>query len=192
MFMFYSDICEPYVTGDVQSRLLRTVSLNMVDYTYNGIKLISFSPPMYIPLLFNAFQTLLFNLHTQSCECLKSELSLFDIPPTQTTIEGSNWVQYKPISSLSDDSPIEFVIPGNGEDYLDLSHTLLNVRVTLHSSVLPKDYPKDVTPEMVNKVAPVNNFLHSMFSQVDVFFNPETRITVEQRVRVQSLYRNIT
>ena len=51
-------------------------------------------------------------LHTQSCECLKSELSLFDIPPTQTTIEGSNWVQYKPISSLSDDSPIEFVIPG--------------------------------------------------------------------------------
>lgn len=110
-------------------------------------------------------------LHTQSCECLKSELSLFDIPPTQTTIEGSNWVQYKPISSLSDDSPIEFVIPGNGDDYLDLSHTLLNLRVTLKSNTLPKDYPKETTQEMVNRVGPVNNFLHSMFSQVDVFFN---------------------
>ena len=90
-------------------------------------------------------------LHTQSCECLKSELSLFDIPPTQTTTKGSNWVQYKPISSLSDDSPIEFVIPGNGEDYLDISHTLLNVHVTLHSSVLPKDYPKNMTPELLIK-----------------------------------------
>ncbi|KAJ8674610.1 hypothetical protein QAD02_005872 [Eretmocerus hayati] len=28
-------------------------------------------------------------LHTQWCECLKSELLLFEIPPTQTTIEGS-------------------------------------------------------------------------------------------------------
>ena len=65
MFMFYSDICEPYVTGDVQSRLLRTVSLNMVDYTYNGIKLISFSPPMYIPLLFNAFQTIEIDIRDQ-------------------------------------------------------------------------------------------------------------------------------
>ena len=58
-------------------------------------------------------------LHAQSCECLKSELLLFDIPPTQTTIEGSHLVQYKPIPSLSDDAPIEFVIPGNSEEYLD-------------------------------------------------------------------------
>ena len=28
MLIIYSDICEPYVTGDVQSRLLRAVSLN--------------------------------------------------------------------------------------------------------------------------------------------------------------------
>lgn len=65
MLMFYSDICEPYVTGDVQSRLLRTVSLNMDDYTYNGIKMKSFSPPMYIPLLFNAFQTIEIDIRDQ-------------------------------------------------------------------------------------------------------------------------------
>lgn len=111
-------------------------------------------------------------LHTQSCECMKSELSLFDIPPTQTTIEGSNWVQYKPISSLTNDSPIEFVIPGNGDDYIDLTHTLLNVRVTLKCNTIPKDFPQGVTQEIVdNNVGPVNNFMHSMFSQLDVFFN---------------------
>ncbi|KAJ8665705.1 hypothetical protein QAD02_007367 [Eretmocerus hayati] len=52
-------------------------------------------------------------VHTQSCECLKSELLLFEIPPTQTTIEGSRYIQYKPISSLTDDSPIEFIVSGN-------------------------------------------------------------------------------
>ena len=33
ILMIYSDICEPYVTGDVQTRLLRAVSLNIDDYT---------------------------------------------------------------------------------------------------------------------------------------------------------------
>lgn len=111
-------------------------------------------------------------LHTQSCECMKSELSLFDIPPTQTTIEGSNWVQYKPISSLTNDSPIEFVIPGNGDDYIDLTHTLLNLRVTLKCNTNVKEFPQGVTQEIVNNnIGPVNNFMHSMFSQLDVFFN---------------------
>uniref|UniRef100_A0ABD2W4G1 Uncharacterized protein n=1 Tax=Trichogramma kaykai TaxID=54128 RepID=A0ABD2W4G1_9HYME len=70
-------------------------------------------------------------LHAQSCECLKSKLLLFDIPPTQTTIEGSHWIHYKPISSLTDDSPIEFVVPGNGKEYIDLAHTMLSSDVEL-------------------------------------------------------------
>lgn len=107
-------------------------------------------------------------LHTQSCECLKSELLLFEIPPTQTTIEGSHWVQYKPISSLTEDSPIEFVIPGNGDEYLDLAHTMLSLRVSLSSSV--KEYANGVE-DNVKKSGPVNNFMHSLFNQVDVFFN---------------------
>ena len=36
MLMIYSDICEPYVTGDVQTHLLRAVSLNIDDYTYGS------------------------------------------------------------------------------------------------------------------------------------------------------------
>jgi len=41
-------------------------------------------------------------LHTHSCECLKSELELYTVPPTQTTIENSQWIHYKPISSLTE------------------------------------------------------------------------------------------
>ena len=103
-------------------------------------------------------------LHTHSCECIKSELDLFKTRPTQTSIESSHWIDYKPITSLSDDSPIEFVIPGNGEEYLDLSHTILILKVCLVDSKGEK-----IKDEAL--VVPVNNFLHSIFNQVDVFFN---------------------
>ena len=66
MLMIYSDICEPYVTGDVQTRLLRAVSLNIDDYTYGSTRIKSFSPPMYIPLLFNSFQTIEIDIRDQS------------------------------------------------------------------------------------------------------------------------------
>ena len=78
-------------------------------------------------------------LHTHSCECLKSELFLFEIPPTQTTIESSHYVQHKPISSLTDDSPKEFVLPGNGEEYIDLAHTILSLRVSLKATSEPAE-----------------------------------------------------
>ncbi|XP_048506961.1 uncharacterized protein F54H12.2-like [Athalia rosae] len=111
-------------------------------------------------------------LHAHSCECLKSELDLFTLPPTQTTIEGGQWVHYKPVSSLTDDSPIEFMVPGLSDEYLDLSHTMLSLRV----SMPPLDGVQLVssdgkTPTAAAIAAPVNNLLHSLFSQVDVFFN---------------------
>ncbi|XP_012285478.1 uncharacterized protein F54H12.2-like [Orussus abietinus] len=107
-------------------------------------------------------------LHVHSHECLRSELSLFSLPPTQTTIENSQWVHYKPISSLSDDSPIEFVVTGHGDGYLDLAHTMLSARVALQ----PVNSDIEVkTLKNVENVRPINNLLHSMFNQVDVFFN---------------------
>lgn len=104
-------------------------------------------------------------LHAHSCECLKSELDLFTLPPTQTSIESGQWVEYKPVAAISDDAPIEFVVPGHGDEYLDLSHTM--IRVTART--LRKE--SGTSPEHPQIVIPVNNFLHSMFSQADVYFN---------------------
>ncbi|GFX16452.1 uncharacterized protein F54H12.2 [Trichonephila clavipes] len=96
-----------------------------------------------------------------SPECAKFELTLFALPPTQTVIERGHWVQFPPIANVSDGGPIEIVISGSGEEYLDLSQTQLYVR----AKILKKD-GKLITEE--NKVDPVNLFLHSLFSQVDI------------------------
>ena len=102
-------------------------------------------------------------LHAQSQQCLRTELDLFSVPPTQTSIDGSQWVEHNPVSTISASAPIEFVVSGSGEDYLDLSNTLLEVRakITADGSPTTADVP----------VAPVNNVLHSMFSQLDVSLN---------------------
>lgn len=109
-------------------------------------------------------------LHTHSCESLKSELELFTVPSTQVTIESSHWVHYKPIASLSDDCPIEFNIPGNTEEYIDLAHTMLYLKVSIKTDSKTEGADAALQAQIKN-VGPVNNFMHSLFSQVDVSFN---------------------
>lgn len=41
-------------------------------------------------------------VHEQSCPCLKTELDLFALPPTQTAVEKGMWIGHQPLSSLSD------------------------------------------------------------------------------------------
>ena len=48
-------------------------------------------------------------VHDQSCECAKTELDVFSVPPTQTSIEYGNYVEYHPLSSITDSGPIEFM-----------------------------------------------------------------------------------
>ena len=103
-------------------------------------------------------------VHDQSCECTKSELDLFSVPPTQTSIEQGNWVEYHPITTVAGDSPIEFDVNGSGEDYLDFANTMLYVKVKLTTAV-GVDLAADAA------VGPVNLFLHSLFSQVDISLN---------------------
>lgn len=103
-------------------------------------------------------------LHNNSCECVKSELDLFALPSTQTSIESGQWIHYKPISSLSDDGPIEFQVPASGDDYIDLSHTLLHIK----AKILNQDL---TTLNDSPAVAPINNWLHSLFSQLDIHLN---------------------
>ena len=103
-------------------------------------------------------------LHNQSCECVKSELDLFALPSTQTSIESGQWVHYKPVSSLSDDGPIEFLIPGMGDEYIDLSQTMLHVKAKIQNH--------DSTPlKASDTVATVNNWIYSLFSQLDIYLN---------------------
>ena len=100
-------------------------------------------------------------VHAKSQECTKSELGLFSVPPTQVSLEKGHWVDHLPVSSVSDGGPITFLCPGT-EDYVDLAKTILVVRAKV-TKANGDDLDQD------EKVGIVNNFLHSLFKQVDVF-----------------------
>lgn len=70
-------------------------------------------------------------VHPQSCECTTSELDLFGVPPTQTSVEHGYWEQKGLTSALTDQWPYEFVVSGAGEDYIDLSNTYLFVEAQI-------------------------------------------------------------
>ncbi|XP_048036209.1 uncharacterized protein F54H12.2-like [Megalobrama amblycephala] len=81
-------------------------------------------------------------LHRMSGECIKSELDLFTLPLTQTVIEKSSYLEVPPLSAISDSSPLEFFIAGNGDDYVDLNNTLLYLRLKItrpNGADLPND-----------------------------------------------------
>jgi hypothetical protein len=103
-------------------------------------------------------------IHEGSCECTKSELDLFSVPPTQTSIESGLFVEYRPISSLTDGAPIEFEIVSSGDDYIDFANSYLHVKVKIQRA-------NGTALDAADTVGPVNNFLHSLFSQVDVSLN---------------------
>lgn len=95
----------------------------------------------------------------------KTELDIFATPATQTSVDSGTTLCVRPISSLTDASPIEFLIPGSGEEYIDLAHTTLHLVARVKHDEIPTTGAGDVN------IAPVNNWLHSIFSQVDIFLN---------------------
>lgn len=94
-------------------------------------------------------------------EAMPSQLSLFDLPPTQTAVENTYFQDVRPISQISDSSPIEFQLSAqNGMDYIDLKRSRIYVKLKVMNgdAVLGDD---DI-------VGPVNLLLQSLVSQVDV------------------------
>jgi hypothetical protein len=103
-------------------------------------------------------------IHEGSCGCSKSELDLFSVPPTQTSIENGVLVEYHPISSLTDGAPIEFDVSSSGDDYIDFVNSHLYVRAQIMRA-------NGNNLEDADKSGPISNILHSLFTQVDVILN---------------------
>ena len=97
----------------------------------------------------------------------KSEVDLFRVPPTQQSLERGRWIDYAPISSVENpDNAITFLIAGTDE-YVDLSKAIL----TVTGKIMKKDGKTKLDGGAQSNVAPVNNFLHSLFRQVNVYLN---------------------
>ncbi len=103
-------------------------------------------------------------IHDRSADCTKSELDLFESPPTQTSLERADWYQYPPAATITENGPVDFYISGSGQEYVDLMHTSLYLRLRITQ--------RDGNPLAADiRVGPANNFLHSLFSQVEVSLN---------------------
>ena len=102
--------------------------------------------------------------HDQSCECAKTKLDVLSVPPTQTSIEYGNYVEYHPLSSIIDSGPVQFSVSSSGENYLNFANTQLLVK-----DKITRGNGDDITD--TDHVGGVNLFLHSLFQQVDISLN---------------------
>lgn len=61
--------------------------------------------------------------------CKNSALCIFDKQHTQTDIVKNYTVDYYPVTSISSGGPIEFHVPGNTEDYIDVNDIYLHLKI---------------------------------------------------------------
>lgn len=112
-------------------------------------------------------------LDVESQECLTSDLDLFNVPPTQTSIGDCHYVNYYPITSLDRNGPIEFIIKTSGDVYLDIASTLLHTKTRIRKND-NTDITKAASGETesdLSFVAPINYFHATQFKNVEVYLN---------------------
>ena len=117
----------------------------------------------------------------QGNQRVKSELDLFNNTATQLAIDSFAFLEVHPISSITEKTPLEFFAAGNGEHYLDLSHTILHLQVKIlnknGANLINSDY-----------VAPINYFLNTLFSDCSVFLN-DKQITNKQIMHIAHFWK---
>ena len=95
---------------------------------------------------------------------MKSELNLFGVPSTQTSIDHGTTVIYHSIANIVDAGLIEFDIPAPGKDYLVFTNTYLHLGARIVQT-------EGTATAAYAVVGSTNLLLHSLFSQVEVFLN---------------------
>ena len=96
-----------------------------------------------------------------SLEGFDESVGLFMTPPTEVGIESKSWMNIRPTYQITEGGTIDFSIAGNTLQYMNLYETRLYVK----TRVVKKDGSKFVEKDIVT---PVNLFLHSLWSQMDV------------------------
>ena len=94
-----------------------------------------------------------------------SETDIFGTQPVQHDIVSGQWMQYQAPAFEPRSGPINFNIEGD-EQYVDLNSTFLTLTARVVDT-RPNKIP--MAPECV--VAPTNNWLHTLFSQVTLYIN---------------------
>ena len=102
----------------------------------------------------------------QSIECTKSELDLFSVPPTQTSIEEGFYDDLPPQSGFESSQTVRFDISGDSAHYLNLAETEIHITGKIVKKANHEEGFADTA-----KLGVVNNFLSSLFKQATVSVN---------------------
>ena len=101
------------------------------------------------------------HITSQSQEVMGKDLLLFHPLPTGVGLEGTQWLEYRPISQIGENTPIEFHVPGTGLQYTKLNKSYLHVKAKIIKA--------DGSIPTEADFGPVNIPLHSLWQQVDVY-----------------------
>lgn len=104
-------------------------------------------------------------IHPKSAIAPHPQLELFAVPPTQVSIERDIDSEIRPLSSLSSNQPLEFIINSSVDEYINFAETYIYVKA---KTLLMKNDRSNPTSEDWDSVTPAQYFLHSIFSQCDV------------------------
>ena len=98
-------------------------------------------------------------------------VNLFDIPDVDYSYKTKRWVPFKPANSGT--QPIFFTVPAS-DDYYDLNDTKLEIKIRLNTAGTGGVSDAEGAASDGNNskfIYCVNNFGHSIFSQMNLSFN---------------------
>ena len=93
-------------------------------------------------------------------------ITLFQPPYTEYGVEEIKWVNYRPVTQITNSSAIEFNIAGTSADYFLLSKSKLHVKATIK-------HTDGTNLEASEEVSLTNLSLSSMFRQVDLYLGQQ-------------------
>ena len=115
------------------------------------------------------------------------DVALFSTPPVNVGEEKISWVEYRPsFITQGGYSSVQFHIPGNGTQYIDLSKTELYIKIKVE-----KEDGEDFDNTLKESAVPVDNILHSLWSSVDVKLNHTLVSTSGTNYMYKALFENL-
>ena len=125
-------------------------------------------------------------------DVVQTSLALFQPPLIDRCIQKQHWVEYLPVSTISEQSCVEFTVPGTSMEYIDLRRTKLCISFKIvqeDGSELSyiTDGGGDPTADS-DQVGPINFALNTIFRQIDVALN---QTIVSPHVGTNSPYKCI-
>ena len=95
-------------------------------------------------------------------DAVNSELMLFQPPLVQKGVEYTQWIECRPTNQITEDGSIDIQVKASGGQYLDLNRSRLHVK----AKIIKEDGTKWKDTDIVT---PVNLWMQSLWSQVDVY-----------------------